>query len=79
MNYPKIAPLLCAAAMLSSSAQAATLHVPAEYPTIQAGIDAAAFARVLGNTRARHMRRVPFAKLDSGVLGGVCLPAAIPI
>jgi hypothetical protein len=35
------APLLCAALFLGSSAQAATLHVPAEYPTIQAGIDSA--------------------------------------
>jgi hypothetical protein len=41
MTRVKIATLLCAAALLASSAQAATLHVPAEYPTIQAGIDAA--------------------------------------
>jgi len=28
----RISTLLCAAALLASSAQAATLHVPAEYP-----------------------------------------------
>ena len=35
-----IAAQLCAAALLAVSAHAATLHVPSEYPTIQAGIDA---------------------------------------
>jgi hypothetical protein len=41
MSWARIATLLCAVALLASSAQAATLHVPVEYPTIQAGIDAA--------------------------------------
>jgi hypothetical protein len=41
VSREKIATLLCSVALLASSAQAATLHVPADYPTIQAGIDAA--------------------------------------
>jgi len=38
---PTIAALLWAATSLASQTHAATLHVPAQYPTIQAGIDAA--------------------------------------
>jgi pectin methylesterase-like acyl-CoA thioesterase len=41
VSCARIVTLLCAAALLANSAYAATVHMPAEYPTIQAGIDAA--------------------------------------
>lgn len=43
MSNLRIAALLCTAALLASSAQAATLRVPSEYPAIQAGLDASSF------------------------------------
>ncbi len=42
MNLRHLLPLLCAALLLPAAARAATLSVPAQYPTIQAGVNAAA-------------------------------------
>ncbi len=42
MNLRSLLPLLLAAALLPAAARAATLNVPAQYPTIQAGVNAAA-------------------------------------
>jgi len=47
LSCARIAALLFAATLLASSAQAATLHVPSDYPTIQAGIDAASAGDVV--------------------------------
>ena len=41
MNLRRLLPLLCAALLLPAAARAATLNVPAQYPTIQAGVNAA--------------------------------------
>lgn len=41
MNLRFLLPLLCTAALLPIATRAATLNVPAQYPTIQAGVNAA--------------------------------------
>ena len=41
MNLRSLLPLLCAALLLPAAARAATLFVPSQYPTIQAGVNAA--------------------------------------
>jgi hypothetical protein len=65
VSCARLAALLCATALLDSSAQAPTLHVPSKYPTIQAGIDYGALR--VGRLRSDHVAPDRWARAIAGV------------